>query len=143
MFREGETVSTYEGAGRIQFPGQARQSLGPNAFSVQMQRPFRGSLLWLFGAPNARLTSLQIGNDEQLTQPIEFSMFRRDMLVEQFRACVEHGASSFNGNAVHPLLLATDDLPPIQLPTISPGVMLTFRYEGDVRGVVLVGHQIL
>src|SRR4051812_2928982 len=57
------------------------------------QRTFRGNALWLFGAPGAVLTGIQIGNDEQLTgaMPFEAFGFGRPLRINDVRSMLLRG----------------------------------------------------
>lgn len=116
------------------------------------QRPFRGDRLWLWGDPNAELTSLRIGIDEQLAMPVRFAWFAPVISIEQFASHVERAPEKPRGAAQRNLIGAlistelqalNEHMQTVLLRTASPGVPIRFEFRGDVQGIALVGVQAL
>jgi len=107
------------------------------------QKPFRGRTLWLFGAPGCVLTSLRIGNTEQVISAIPFEMFDRPFSRTDVRAMLHPGEHNDLMNITNRRCQkALNYSPRLVLPTQGPGVQLWLGTTGMVSGVLLIGEQI-
>jgi hypothetical protein len=112
-----------------------------------VDRPFRGSWLWVFGDGDAQLTSLRTAITENLVGPMPFGVMDRGECnrPELFRTLVDVDGDheQFFGTPCRRELAVGLGAPGLILPTLSTGQMLRFGFTGNVRGVVLVGEQVL
>jgi hypothetical protein len=110
---------------------------------TNVQRPFRGCWLWLFGERDAVLTGLRIGGQEQIVVPLPFAGMQREITSERLRSLIDtHGTEQFFGARCHGALAFDHGQPSLTLPTANVGAQLEFRFTGSVQGIVLIGEQV-
>lgn len=110
--------------------------------------PFLGEWLWLWGSPDAVLHSVLIGHNQQLCQPMLFETMARETKAVDFQRLVSGGYCNMPpprrqliGARLHEDLKGNHGKPHLKLNTANTGDMISFRYDGSVLGIVLVGAQ--
>lgn len=118
-------------------------------WTTQVQHPFRGEYLWLFGHATAELTSLELGRGPKAEQlvggSIPFIMMHRGLSLADFLTLVQHEGhqrKQLNAAPVHAALWKACGAPSVALPAVSTGTSITFKYCGRVQGIVLIGSQV-
>lgn len=136
------------------FFNELEEDVAEGSWESACQRPFRGHWLWLWGAPDALVTGLQIGGSEQLLldgmtpRGLPFGAMRRNVSVSkrQFLGFVEGkwlpgGPTLLEGARVNPVVASSFGAPHLMLETSHVGARLRFTFSGHVLGIVLVGEQ--
>jgi len=108
----------------------------------QVQRPFRGNWLWLWGDAGAELLVLRCGTLDQLVQPMPFEWMQRDVTPEQFLKFVKDPKEELEAARVAPAICSSFGHAALVLAGVNVGAELQFRFRGPVRGIVLVGVQV-
>lgn len=115
-----------------------------------VQRPFRGIWLWLWGDPEATLHAVYMGAQQQLVSPARFGEWMRPIAPTDFLRLCAAGSRSppptrreLRGEPLHQALAADNGRPRLTLPSLNVGGRMSFRYDGKVRGIVLVGKELL
>lgn len=110
------------------------------------QRPFRGRSLVLLG--DGVLVSLVLGADEQLSGPLPFEvmrMQRRELIAPALlQLFIDPAARKSLPDLTNARCNDRLSKPPfLQLPSISVGQLVAFRFSGRAYAVLLVGEQVL
>lgn len=108
------------------------------------QKPFRAHSLWLFGTPDAVLTSITIAGDEQLLQSVPFgALFRPIYSAKDVAGMLHKGEHDDLMNIANRRCQSTLLYTPLlDFPTQEVGAQLRLATKGLVQGVLLVGEQL-